>query len=170
MVTRSLRWRLQGWYAVVLLAVVGGFASLLYAQVRAARLPGDRRGADGRRPVPRHEPAPIPAADARRSAGRRRPPAPVRRTDRPTGPPTAAAARPAGGPATAAGGRPPRPNRGAAARGPERCRRGRAGVPSGATYFAVWRADGNLLKAADLPADVATAGDAGRRPASDRFA
>src|SRR5215212_73732 len=35
--TRSLRWRLQGWYAVVLLAVVGGFASLLYAQVRSAR-------------------------------------------------------------------------------------------------------------------------------------
>src|SRR5947208_2963861 len=34
---RSLRWRLQGWYAVVLLAVVGGFATLLYAQVRAAR-------------------------------------------------------------------------------------------------------------------------------------
>src|SRR3954447_17750085 len=35
--TRSLRWRLQGWYALVLLAVVGGFASLLYAQVRSAR-------------------------------------------------------------------------------------------------------------------------------------
>src|SRR2546423_15536146 len=34
---RSLRWRLQGWYAVVLLAVVGGFATLLYAQVRSAR-------------------------------------------------------------------------------------------------------------------------------------
>ena len=34
---RSLRWRLQGWYAVVLLAVVGGFASLLYAEVRAAQ-------------------------------------------------------------------------------------------------------------------------------------
>jgi hypothetical protein len=34
---RSLRWRLQGWYAVVLLAVVGGFATLLYAQMRSAR-------------------------------------------------------------------------------------------------------------------------------------
>src|SRR5438874_7116237 len=34
---RSLLWRLQGWYAVVLLAVVGGFATLLYAQVRSAR-------------------------------------------------------------------------------------------------------------------------------------
>ena len=34
---RSLRWRLQGWYAVVLLAVVGGFATLLYAQVRSAQ-------------------------------------------------------------------------------------------------------------------------------------
>jgi len=31
----------------------------------------------------------------------------------------------------------------------------RPGATPGETYFAVWRADGNLLKAADLPADVA---------------
>jgi heavy metal sensor kinase len=35
---RSIRWRLQGWYALVLLAVVGGFAGILYYRVRAARL------------------------------------------------------------------------------------------------------------------------------------
>src|SRR5712671_6133663 len=35
---RSLRWRLQGWYAIVLLTVVGGFATLLYAQMRSARV------------------------------------------------------------------------------------------------------------------------------------
>src|SRR5262245_483701 len=35
--SRSLRWRLQGWYAVVLLAVVGGFGTLLYAEVRSAK-------------------------------------------------------------------------------------------------------------------------------------
>ena len=36
MITRSIRWRLQGWYAVVLLLVVAGFAGLLYYLVRAA--------------------------------------------------------------------------------------------------------------------------------------
>src|SRR5690242_3659696 len=35
---KSLRWRLQLWYALVLLAVVGGFAGLLYAQMRVSRL------------------------------------------------------------------------------------------------------------------------------------
>jgi len=34
---RSLRWRLQFWYAVVLTAVVGGFAIILFLEVRAAR-------------------------------------------------------------------------------------------------------------------------------------
>lgn len=35
---RSIRWRLQIWYALVLLAVVSGFAGLLYYRVRTARL------------------------------------------------------------------------------------------------------------------------------------
>ncbi|HLW66642.1 MAG TPA: heavy metal sensor histidine kinase [Gemmataceae bacterium] len=34
---RSIRWRLQFWYAVVLLAVVSGFAIYLYYEVQAAR-------------------------------------------------------------------------------------------------------------------------------------
>ncbi len=34
---RSIRWRLQLWYAVVLLAVVAGFAGILYQRVRSAR-------------------------------------------------------------------------------------------------------------------------------------
>jgi heavy metal sensor kinase len=34
---RSMRWRLLAWYAVVLVAVIGGFAVLLYAQARRAR-------------------------------------------------------------------------------------------------------------------------------------
>src|SRR5438067_1642969 len=33
----SIRWRLQLWYALVLLAVVGGLAGILYVRVRAAR-------------------------------------------------------------------------------------------------------------------------------------
>ena len=32
---QSIRWRLQAWYAVVLLAVIGGFAGVLYQQARA---------------------------------------------------------------------------------------------------------------------------------------
>jgi heavy metal sensor kinase len=35
---RSIRWRLQIWYAAVLLAVVAGLAGLLYLQARSARL------------------------------------------------------------------------------------------------------------------------------------
>src|SRR5438105_14961662 len=35
---KSIRVRLQVWYAVVLTAVVAGFAGLLYYEVRAARL------------------------------------------------------------------------------------------------------------------------------------
>src|SRR5437762_3360350 len=34
---RSIRWRLQGWYALMLLAVVSSFASILYYRVSAAR-------------------------------------------------------------------------------------------------------------------------------------
>ena len=35
---RSLRWRLQVWYTAVLVAVVGGFAGLLYVELRSSRL------------------------------------------------------------------------------------------------------------------------------------
>src|SRR4051812_28710372 len=35
---RSIRWRLQLWYTTVLLAVVVGFAGLLYYRVRTSRL------------------------------------------------------------------------------------------------------------------------------------
>ena len=35
---RSIRLRLLVWYAAVLTAVVGGFAALLYVEVRSARL------------------------------------------------------------------------------------------------------------------------------------
>ncbi|MFO0909855.1 MAG: ATP-binding protein [Isosphaeraceae bacterium] len=38
MMFRSLRWRLQVWHALILLIVVVGFAGMLYAEVRKARL------------------------------------------------------------------------------------------------------------------------------------
>src|SRR5712691_8840382 len=34
---RSLRWRVQAWYAAVLLLVIAGFAGFLYQRVREAR-------------------------------------------------------------------------------------------------------------------------------------
>src|SRR5947209_1428347 len=151
---RSLRWRLQGWYAVVLLGVVGGFATLLYAQVRAARfrevdaaLTADalyldtnlRRfptgmlmggGPDDRPPPPSFEAPPDRGPD------RRPPPEPP--FDRPP-------------PRDRAG--PPRPNR-------ERLLADLAlparpgGLSPGAAYFAVWREDGGLIKSVDVPPGV----------------
>jgi heavy metal sensor kinase len=153
--SRSLRWRLQGWYAVVLLGVVGGFATLLYAQVRSARfreidaaltadalyldtnlrrfplgmLMGD--GPGERRPPPAFEFPPDDRPD--------RPPPPDRPFDRPP-------------PRDRAG--PPRPNR-------ERLLAdltlpGRpGGLMPGAAYFAVWRDDGSPIKSVDMPPGIA---------------
>ena len=97
---RSLRWRLQGWYAIVLLAVVGGFATLLYAQVRSARfqeidsaLTADARHLDTnlRRFPPRELDSSLPND---------RPPPDGRRFGPPPGPPdTSAPAVPPGHPA-----------------------------------------------------------------------
>jgi two-component system OmpR family sensor kinase len=139
--SRSLRWRLQGWYAVVLLAVVGGFASLLYAQVRAARY--------------QEIDAALTADALYLDTNLRRFPPPFLGSDRPDRPP------PGEGPPDYLGpppdrprpDRPPRPNRErllAELKLPARP----PGVPAGASYFAVWRADGGLLKSSDLPTDV----------------
>src|SRR5579871_7019311 len=132
---RSIRWRLQLWYAAVLLAVIVGFAGLLFGRVRAARL----REVDGE----------LEAAARFLDANLRRFPPPVLDPALPGPPPGTPAGdewtRP--GPASRrppAG--PPRerlladltpPNAGTALPGE---------VP-GETYYAVWRADGALLKA-----------------------
>jgi heavy metal sensor kinase len=149
-----LRWRLQGWYAVVLLAVVGGFATLLYAQVRAARfqeidaaLTADALYLDTnlRRPPLRGPDGPRPGERGPRD----RPP-----RDRPDGfrdgPPDRP--RPDGiGPS------PPGP------RGPDRERffaelglppRTSDGEHRGGEYFAIWRPDGSPLKLVGLPEGV----------------
>jgi two-component system OmpR family sensor kinase len=160
---RSLRWRLQGWYAVVLLAVIGGFATLLYAQVRSARfqeidatLTADALYLDTNlRRFPPHE------LDGGRPDG---PPPDRRRVGFPPGPDE-----------DGLEGRPPsnrdrppdhsRPDRPGPPPGPPRPNRDQrlaelalpnrpGGVAPKETYFAIWRADGNLLKAADLPPDV----------------
>jgi heavy metal sensor kinase len=153
--TRSLRWRLQGWYAVVLLAVVGGFATLLYVQVRSSRLQEidaaltadalyldtnlrrfPLRDPDGPRPPDRPPPERPP---------RDRPPdefgdgPPDRfRPDRPGPPPPGM--RPNPERRIAELGLPPRTS-------PD-------GEHRGADFFAVWRPDGTLLKAVGLPEGV----------------
>src|SRR5437762_7787921 len=135
---RSLRWRLQGWYALVLLAVVGGFASLLYAQVRSARfqeidaaLTADALYLDtSLRAFPLHE-----------LEGR---PPPDRPRDRPFDGPRPPRLGPPPGPPR------PGPNRDrlfADLTLPPRTEPDRESP--GATYFAVWRADGSVLKSAN---------------------
>jgi heavy metal sensor kinase len=129
---KSLRWRLQGWYAVVLLAVVGGFAALLYAEVRSARfnevdaaLTADANYIDTnlRRFPFREFGVNRPPSEGRRPPDGMEPP-PVR--DRPG---------------------PPRERLLADLSPPSRP----TGLAPGADYFAVWRADGSVLKAVDLP-------------------
>jgi two-component system, OmpR family, sensor kinase len=153
--TRSLRWRLQGWYAAVLLAVVGGFATLLYAQVRTARfqeidaaLTADALYLDTnlRRPPLRGPDGPRPGDRGPRDRPPRNRPEPFR-----DGPPDRP--RPEG-----MGPPPPGP------RGPDRDRliaelglpprTGQGGEHRGAEYFAVWRPDGSPIKTVDLPPGV----------------
>jgi heavy metal sensor kinase len=168
--SKSLRWRLQGWYAVVLLGVVGGFATLLYVQVRNARfrevdaaLTADalyldtnlRRFPAGmlmgdppedRRPRPRFD-APPDDQPGRPDRPDQPPPPPDNRPDR----------RPPEPPFDPRFDRPPRERA-----GPPRPNRERliadlalparpAGLTAGAVYFAVWRADGSPLKALNVP-------------------
>jgi heavy metal sensor kinase len=154
--TRSLRWRLQGWYALVLLAVVGGFASLLYAQVRSARfqeidaaLTADALYMDTnlRRFSPRD-------VDGRPDDFRGPPPDRPPPRERPDGPPDRPfdKGRPdRRGPPGGRGGPPTRERLLAELALPPRTGPGNS---AGATYFAVWREDGTVLKSDNPPADV----------------
>jgi heavy metal sensor kinase len=137
---KSIRWRLQLWYAAILLAVVAGFAALLYFQVRAARFREVDAGLESaaqyldvvlRGFPPRELGGPLPERAFR-------PPPPPDEGPRPPG------------------FRPRRsrqqmladlhlPRHG----GPEPD----ADHPSVA-YFAVWRADGSLLKESQLPPEL----------------
>jgi signal transduction histidine kinase len=170
---RSIRLRLLGWNAAVLTGVVGGFAGLLYYEVRAARL----RDVDAR----------LEAAAAGLESALRlfpsheltgEPPPP--RFPRPhwPEPPDGGAAR--GLPPTAPGSSPGGPWPGDVPAPPFGRRPGPlprdrllAGLdlpgPPGASanpaYFAVWRADGTLLKEVGYPP-----APAGPPPAPRRFA
>jgi two-component system, OmpR family, sensor kinase len=135
---RSIRWRLQFWYALVLLAVIGGFAGILLYQVRAARFREVDHGLDAsihyldtslRRLPPRGEPPHEPPEG-------RPPPEPDDDDFRPPpGPPDRERV-------LKELNLPPPPDRpGPDSPGPDPPRR----------YFAVWRPDGTVLKASDLP-------------------
>jgi heavy metal sensor kinase len=143
---KSIRWRLQAWYALVLVAVVGGFAGILYWRLRASQI----QGADawlvaaiqvldanlrqipppelmhdlpGPRPPRRRPP---PEFDERAFALRREPPPPpdletlFDRLELPE------------------------------------VRDPRGNVPPASTYFGIWRADGTILKSSALPSDIAS--------------
>jgi two-component system, OmpR family, sensor kinase len=138
---RSIRWRLQLWYAAVLQAVVAGFACLLYYQVSAARYREVDAGLEAAaqyleamlRRFPPHElGGPFPDQ-------RFRPPRPP--DDEPRPPP----------------GFRPRPNRQRLLAELDLPPRGGSGPDDGrpsASYFAVWRADGSLLKASHFPPEL----------------
>jgi heavy metal sensor kinase len=152
---RSIRLRLLAWYAAVLTAVVGGFAASLYYEVRAARLgevdaelTAAAAGLESAlRLFPPHE-----------LTGDDPPPRP--RPDRPKFDPPPKRPRPDGPPEFGPG-PPPR----------ERLLAG-LNLPGGPptrggpspTYFAVWRADGTLIKGVRLPPGAAPPGEVGPRP------
>ncbi len=154
---RSIRWRLQLWYGLVLLAVVAGFAGILYARVRSARLlevDADLEAAAyyldaNLRRFPPHDLLGQPAPD--------RPPPDEDNGpfDHPPPPP----------PGRLKGERPPpHPPRDPRRLTPERLLADlvlpRRPDPPGAprrpaeTYFAIWRENDTILKADNLPEGV----------------
>src|SRR2546421_610815 len=176
--TRSIRLRLLLWYAAVLAAVVGGFAALLYYEVRAARLREIDAQLDaaaaglesalrlfpqyeltGEEPPPPPRPKPDKGPFDKGPKGKKGPPDKGKK-----GPPDD------GGP----------PGKGFAKEPPERMeppeRPSRDRLLAGLTlpgppestssvYFAVWRADGGLVKSVGLPPDVSTPAPNPGRPA-----
>jgi heavy metal sensor kinase len=169
---RSIRLRLLGWYAAVLAGVVGGFAIILYYEVRGARL----RDVDARletaaagleaalRLFPPHEldnefpPEPPHPRPGRREPPEKRPPprgafGPPHEERFEKGPP------PRDGDVFPKGPPPPRERLWASLNPPPT-------PPGGAepVYFAVWRRDGSVLKAEGLPPDAAPPRNPPSRP------
>ena len=142
---RSIRWRLQAWYGLVLLAVVAGFAGVLYYRARAtlfqeidAALEDDALYLDAalRRFPPHLLDGTPPPRDPPRDFPRPRPPDRFKK-DRPP---------------------PPGPSRErlmAELALPEHSASGPDGRRPAAAYFGVWRADGSVLKASELPEETA---------------
>jgi heavy metal sensor kinase len=147
---RSIRVRLLAWYAVVLTGVVGGFAALLYYEVRAARLAELDAQLDA-------------AAASLESALRLFPPFELTGEGLPPkkpGPPPKKKPPPGWPPEG------PELGPGSGPKGPP----GREhlldsldppGRPNG-MYFAVWRSDGAVIKAVGIPTDEPPPASAGR--------
>jgi heavy metal sensor kinase len=190
---RSIRVRLLVWYAAVLTAVVGGFAAILYFEVRASRLreldaplEATAAGLDANlRLFPRHllTGEPPPESPSGEPAGPRpdRPPpkgdpfgkekkGPPKGMKEKKGPPPDdwGPKGPKGPPPEE---RHPKGPKGPRPEPPERllATLSPPGPPEAATangiYFAVWRADGSTLKASDLPDGTAFREHHGDRPA-----
>ena len=150
---KSLRWRLQIWYTGLLLAVVGGFGSILYFQMRASKL----QEIDGQLEA---------AALVLDATVRGFPGFELDGKDPPPLPPPPKEKK---GPK---GGLEPKEKKGPKG-GPLKDRErlmadltlprelaGPGGVPDAErAYFAVWRGDGSLLKSTPLPKGLTPRGD-----------
>jgi two-component system, OmpR family, sensor kinase len=142
---RSIRWRLQLWYATVLLTVIVSFTGLLYYQARAARLQqidaqllAAARYLDANlRAFPPHE------LDGPRPDGTLPPPPPL-------GPPGDRPPRP-GPPPPPAGSR----ERQYASLELRSLPAPDAREPEDWPYFVIWRADGSVVKASDPGRQIA---------------
>jgi two-component system, OmpR family, sensor kinase len=155
---RSIRVRLLLWYAVVLTGVVGGFAGLLYSEVKAARLAEVDAQLDAAAASLESALRLFPPFEL---AGESPPPPPPKKSGPPPkkkGPPGWSPDRPEFGPGPGFEGGPEfgpkRPSRehliaGLDLPGPPENR-------SGVLYYGVWRADGGVLKANGLPPDTLT--------------
>ncbi len=144
---KSLRWRLQAWYALVLVGVVGGFAAILYFQVRAARLraldaelesAAQYLDANLRRFPPRYLENHLFDPDLAAMLDGRPPPPP----------------RPRPGERPPLDGPPPRDVLVSELTLPPTLGERPDGDSPRASYFAVWLHDGSVLKAHELPEDV----------------
>jgi two-component system OmpR family sensor kinase len=133
---RSIRWRLQLWYGLVLLTVVAGFAGILYGQVRAARF--------------RETEATLEAAVLYLDAILRRFPPDELEGDLPEPPPP-----PPPPPPFPPGAPPPRHNRERLLMDLALPRRDHPPEGDRGSYFAVWRADGSMMKAINFLGDTA---------------
>ena len=147
---RSIRWRLQLWYATVLVVVVAGFAGLLFYRVRAGML--------------REVDAELEAAAVYLDANLRR--FPPHDLETASGDPHSPDSFAREGP-DRRGPLPPPPPREHLLAGLTPPKATDSGSPSDqprATYFAIWRADGSILKASGLPAEITLAALTARPP------
>src|SRR5262249_32408008 len=158
---KSIRLRLQVWYAVVLVVVVGGFAGILYYQVRAARMREVKSALEAAGHYLdvelRRFPPPMLLGDAPRRSGK---PPPMREAPVLRRPGSGEERDPrfdfnGDGPRRDLPPGPPSEEHLLNELGlPDQTRPLAIPTPSAPHYFAIWRADGSMLKAWNVPPEL----------------